>query len=74
MACQVDRPEWTALIPQVPVERIARYFLQDFANTQSGAKSTKDFTKEQKADDKSSRRAEVLASLPAHSRAKLWLR
>eukprot|EP00290_Baffinella_frigidus_P007064 CAMPEP_0180134216 /NCGR_PEP_ID=MMETSP0986-20121125/10023_1 /TAXON_ID=697907 /ORGANISM="non described non described, Strain CCMP2293" /LENGTH=729 /DNA_ID=CAMNT_0022074521 /DNA_START=48 /DNA_END=2237 /DNA_ORIENTATION=+ len=48
---------------KVPVERIARYFLQDFANTQSGAKVTKDMTKEQKVDDKKARRSELGESL-----------
>jgi hypothetical protein len=38
----------------VPIEKICRYFLVDFANTQSGARQwTKDKTKEQQKQERS---------------------
>merc|ERR1719183_1801559 len=42
---------------RVPIERIARFFLNDFANTQSGNRQwTKDKTKEQQKEERAERR------------------
>merc|ERR1719199_2188650 len=49
---------------KVPIERICRYFLQDFANTQAGAREwTKDKSPEAKKEERNKRRAELGESL-----------
>jgi len=48
----------------VPIERIARYFLEDFANTQNGKRAwTKDKTKEQQQEERAARRKVLGESL-----------